>query len=238
MRYYEAVGIIRSFVLLANFFILLLLFLTMKESLRREQFRVAIFGSARIKKNDVLYKQVRNVGTMLVERDIDIVTGGGPGLMEAANSGHRAGSKETGAYSIGLNIKLPREQKTNKHLDLKKEFAVFSERLDAFMKLSNVVVVAPGGVGTLLELMYAWQLVQVEHIKSIPIILLGGVWDGFGEWLRTEPMRKNYFKKEDLKLLFFTRKTEEVIEIIDEVYNEFRKGNKDSCFSYNKYGSP
>ncbi len=210
----------------------------MKKSLRKGQFRVAIFGSARIKKNDVLYKQVMDLGRMLGERDIDIVTGGGPGLMEAANLGHRTGSRETGAYSIGLNIKLPREQKTNKHLDMLKEFSIFSERLNEFMRLSNVIVVAPGGVGTMLEMFYAWQLAQVENVCDIPIILLGGMWDGFGEWLRREPMRRNYFDREDLRLLFFTRKTGEAIEIIDEVYNEFKKGNKDFCLSYNKYKSP
>jgi uncharacterized protein (TIGR00730 family) len=207
-------------------------------NLDAEHFRVAIFGSARIKKDDSVYKQIYKLGKMLGKRDIDIVTGGGAGLMEAANAGHKIGSRKTHAKSIGLNIKLPREQKANKHLDLKKEFAIFSKRLDEFMKLSNVVVVAPGGVGTLLELLYSWQLVQVEHIQNIPIILLGGVWDGFGEWLRKNPMKQGYFEREDLKLLFFTRNFEEVIEIIDEAYVEHKKGNSYFCFNYKKYKSP
>jgi len=208
------------------------------DDLDAEHFRVAIFGSARIKKDDKVYKQIYRLGKMLGEREIDIVTGGGPGLMEAANAGHKKGSKDTGAKSIGLNIRLPREQKVNKHLDLKQEFAIFSDRLDEFMKLSNVVVVAPGGVGTLLELMYAWQLVQVEHVCHIPIILLGGVWDGLGEWLRRGPMKQKYFEKDDLKLLFFTRNFEEVVEIIDEAYAEHEKGNPYFCYNFKKYGSP
>ncbi|MBS3099423.1 LOG family protein [Candidatus Pacearchaeota archaeon] len=208
------------------------------KDLIKEHFRVAIFGSARIKRNDVAYKQIYKLGWVLGKRNIDIVTGGGPGLMEAANSGHKEGNKKTGAYSIGLNIKLLKEQMPNKHLDVKAEFAVFSERLDKFMELSNAVVVAHGGVGTLLELMYAWQLSQVEHIRSIPIILLGGMWEGFGEWLRREPMRRKYFEKNDIRLLFFTRKIEEVIEIIDDAHESFKKGEKDFCIDYQKYGSP
>jgi uncharacterized protein (TIGR00730 family) len=198
-------------------------------------FRVAIFGSARIKKNDSVYKHVYSIGKLLGEKDIDLVTGGGPGLMEAANGGHKAGSKITGARSIGLNIKLPREQKVNKHLDVKKEFATFSERLDIFMRLSNAVIVAPGGVGTMLELFYAWQLVQVSQICNIPIILLGDVWKGLAEWLKKEPLRKRYFNKKDFDMLFFAKNSKEAIDIIEGALGEFNKGGKNFCINYKKY---
>ena len=120
-----------------------------------ERFRVAIFGSARIKENDSRYKQIYTLAKMIAAEGFDVVTGGGPGIMEAANKGHKDGRKKGKiVHSFGLNIVLPKEQTANKHLDIKKDFERFSERLDYFMYLSNVVVVAPGGVGTLLEFFY------------------------------------------------------------------------------------
>jgi uncharacterized protein (TIGR00725 family) len=132
-------------------------------------YRVAIFGSARIKEGDQKYNDVFNIAKGLAEGGMDVVTGGGPGIMQAANAGHKSASK--GTHSIGLNIKLPFEQDDNKFLDIKKDFDRFSNRLDAFMSLSDAVVVATGGIGTILELFYTWQLVQVQHLCETPIIL-------------------------------------------------------------------
>ena len=199
---------------------------TWKDEMLDKEFCVAIFGSARIQKKDKSYKQIYELGRMLGERNIDIVTGGGPGLMEAANSGHQDGSKKTGAHSIGLNIKLPKEQKPNSHLDLLKEFSSFTKRLDEFMFLSNAIVVAPGGVGTMLEMLYAWQLVQVEHIHNIPIILLDDFWNGFSDWLKKEPLQKKYFSKEEFNMLFFAKNYSEVIKIIDSENKKFIKNRK------------
>lgn len=132
-------------------------------------YRVTIFGSARISEGDEAYRDVYDIARGLAAEGFDIVTGGGPGLMRAANSGSK--SVSNGGQSIGLNIKLPHEQCPNPYLDIKEEFDRFSGRLDAFMAMSDAVVVAPGGIGTMLELFYSWQLVQVQHLCETPIIL-------------------------------------------------------------------
>ena len=203
--------------------------------LRDDHFRVTIFGSARIKKNDPIYRQIFQLSKMIGERGIDVVTGGGPGIMEAATSGHKIGSRKTKAHSIGLGIKLPHEQHFNEYVGYKKEFNRFSNRLDNFMLLSNIVVIAPGGVGTLLELFYTWQLMQVRHICHIPIILLGNEWKGLLEWLRNSPLKKGFFAKEDYQLLFLANSEADAVKVIDKAYEEFKKGNKDFCLNYKKY---
>lgn len=200
-----------------------------------EHFRVTIFGSARIKKNNKIYKQVETLAKMCGERGFDVVTGGGPGLMEAANKGLEEGAEKTGAKSIGIGIKLTKEQKFNKNLNVKKEFRRFSRRLDTFMAISNVFVVAPGGVGTLLELFYTWQLTQVEHICDTPIILLGKQWPSLIKWLEKYPLKSHYFERKDLNLLFLADDCEEAIEMIDKAYEETQKGGKNFCLNYKKY---
>ncbi len=193
------------------------------DKLKKNVFRVTIFGSARIKRGTLIYNQLRKLARLLGERGIDVVTGGGPGLMEAANQGHKIGSKKTGARSIGIGIKLPSEQGFNKHLDIKKEFKKFSRRLDVFMALSNVVVVAPGGVGTLLELFYTWQLVQVKRIKNIPIIMLGKQWPALIKWFKKYPLKSKFFEKKDINLLFLAKDCDETIKIIDKAYKGYKK---------------
>lgn len=195
-----------------------------EKELLRKRFRVSIFGSSRIKKNDPTYKQIYDLAKRLAERGIDVVTGGGPGIMEAANLGHNEGSKKTNARSFGLNIFLPHEQKLNSGVQVEKRFKRFSQRLDNFMLLSNAVVVAHGGVGTLLELFYTWQVLQVEHINRIPIILLGKQWSGLLEWLRDEPLKRGYFDKRDFQLLFHAEDLAEVTKIIDAAHEEFKHG--------------
>ena len=205
--------------------------------LKEKHFHVTIFGSARIKKNDPTYKMVYKLSELLGEKGIDIVTGGGPGIMEAASFGHKIGKKKSGLYthSIGLGIKLPHEQKYNNAIDVSKTFNKFSKRLDNFMLLSNVVVVAPGGVGTLLELFYTWQLMQVKHTCNIPIILLGDMYEGLIHWLEKEPLKRKFFNKEDLNLLFHAENPEEAMKMIETAYKEFKAGNKNFCLNYRKY---
>ena len=115
-------------------------------------YRVAIFGSARIREGDPVYRDIFEIAREVAECGFDIVTGGGPGIMQAANAGHKSVLTET--HSIGLRITLPFEQETNKYLDIKKDFERFSSRLDTFASLSDVIIVAPGGIGTLLEFFY------------------------------------------------------------------------------------
>ena len=206
-----------------------------EKEVREKKFRVTIFGSARMKKGDKEYKDVYNLAKMVGMRGIDVVSGGGPGIMEAASAGHKAGSKKTKARTIGLNIKLPHEQRSNPYLDIEVKFKRFSKRLDNFMALSNAIVVAHGGIGTMLELFFSWQLMQVKQICNTPIILLGEQWKGLIKWLEKEPLRRRFFEKKDLDLLFFAKNYKEAIEIIEEAYGEYKKGTKDFCLNYDKY---
>ena len=136
------------------------------------RFRIALFGSARIKPEDFIYQEVAELAKRITKSGYDIVTGGGPGAQEAASYGHQiAVHGDDVGKSIGINIELPFEQHPNKYLDFTETASTFSSRLDTFMLLSHVFIVTPGGVGTLLELFYTWQLMQVGHICRTPIIL-------------------------------------------------------------------
>ena len=197
-------------------------------------FRVAIFGSARIKKDDARYKQVFRLAKMIAEEKMDIVTGGGPGLMNAASKGHHAGRKGKRLHSIGLTIKIPNEQFIGYHLDIRKDFKRFSGRLDKFMELSNAVVVAPGGIGTLLEFFYTWQLIQVKHICETPIILLGENWQGLLAWIKKEMLRKKLMSKEDFKSIFVVKNNQEAMKLLRKIHQDSLT-NKHVCKSFRKY---
>jgi len=204
------------------------------EELFKKHFRVAIFGSARITNNDPTYTQIYQLAKLIAAENIDVITGGGPGLMDAANSGHQDGRKNLDCYSIGLNICLPDEQKPNLHLDIKKEFHRFSKRLDTFMALSNAVVVAPGGVGTLLELVYTWQLLQVKHIENIPIILLGDMWKEFLRWVHKNPLKNNYLDNDDLDSFFIAQDINDAFKTIKKCHELYQKGIPEICTQLNK----
>jgi predicted Rossmann-fold nucleotide-binding protein len=205
------------------------------QQIKKRNFSVAIFGSARITKGDTNYKLVYDLAKMISKLDIDIITGGGPGLMNAASEGHYAGRQNKKSQSIGLKIKLIREEKEAVHLDIKKEFSRFSNRLDTFMQLSNVVVVAPGGVGTILELLYTWQLMQTNHICIVPIILLGKMWLGFLEWIKTNPLKNKYLDLRDFNLLFHAKDCDEAFRIIEMVFEDYKEGSNKFCSNYEKY---
>jgi len=200
-----------------------------------DHFRVAIFGSARIKANDPRYNQIYSLARMIAADGMDVVTGGGPGIMEAANKGHQEGRKGRSVHSVGLNIMLPKEQEANKHLDIQKDFKRFSNRLDYFMKLSNVVVVAPGGVGTILELMYTWQLIQVEHTCNYPIILLGDMWQPFIDWIETWPIKKKLMGENDMMPIFLAKHCREAMKVIRKANQDFKERGPDYCWNYRKY---
>jgi len=196
------------------------------EKIIKGRFQVAIFGSARIKKGDKRYKSIYNLAKAIAGEGIDIVTGGGPGLMDAASRGHHAGRKKKKTYAVGLIINLPREQKESYHLDIKKDFYRFSKRLDNFISLSDAVVVAPGGVGTLLELMYVWQLVQVKHSRRIPIILYGKIWKDFIKWVRRGPLKNGFLSRKDLDLLYLAENQKKAMKLIKTTFEEHKKGIK------------
>jgi len=201
-----------------------------------EHFRVTIFGSARLKKEDQAYQDIYLLAHQLAEMGMDVVTGGGPGLMEAANRGHKIGRKEgSDVDSYGLNIELPHEQQDNPYLDVKREFAVFSKRLDGFMLLSSIVVVAPGGVGTCLEFFYAWQLMQVKHTCKMPIIMIGDMWPGLIKWIKENPLKKGLLNSEDVESIICVKDWKVAAKLIGEIKEDLVKSGKDVCANLKLY---
>ena len=191
--------------------------------MQTEFFRVSVFGSARITPDSPQFNQVYNLAYELSLRGVDIVTGGGPGLMQAANKGAQAGSQKS--RSIGLPIDLPFETSPNAHLDVKRQHRRFSTRLDEFMRISHAVVVTPGGIGTILELFYTWQLIQVKHIKERPIILLGGeeMWEDLINWVYKWPLRLNLMSELDITYLKRCDTVEDVVTHLDPYIKKFYK---------------
>ena len=184
-----------------------------------DYYRVSIFGSARIKKNTNEYNQVYELAKILAQNKADIVTGGGPGLMEAANVGAKEGSPDS--KSFGLHIDLPFDTTPNEHLDVTFHHKKFSSRLDEFMRISHAVVVTPGGIGTILELLYAWQLIQVDHITPRPIILIGDMWNGLINWMKDEPLKRNLINKTDFDNIATVQNINEVIPILEPHIKKF-----------------
>ena len=150
---------------------------------RRERYRVTIFGSARVQPGSVGYDETRRVAAALAEMGCDIITGGGPGLMQAANEG--AATWSARAQSVGIRVDLPFEQDVNAFVNEAFEHRTFFTRLHQFVLTSDAFVVAPGGIGTVLETMMVWQLLQVKHLHDTPLILVGKMWPGLIEWVRS-----------------------------------------------------
>ncbi len=203
-------------------------------SVEEGHFRVAIFGSARIKPEDVIYKETMELAMRIGRHDLDIVTGGGPGLMEAANFGHKLGSTEI-SKSIGLTIELPFENSGNEHLDIQKHFMRFSNRLETFMDLSNIVVIMPGGIGTALELFYSWQLVQVKHVAPMPIILHGEMWKHIRNLVRDDMAGGGFINPEDLDFIYCVESNDEAMELIDDFHKQYLKQGKKAKLDSKKH---
>jgi len=157
--------------------------LTRLRPTRHGRFRVTIFGSARAKPGTIAYEETKRVAAALSELNCDIITGGGPGLMQAANEGAASGAGPT--QSVGIRVELPFEQDINPFVTQAFEHRTFFTRLHHFVLTSDAFVVAPGGIGTVLETMMVWQLLQVDHLNKIPLILVGRMWPGLIEWART-----------------------------------------------------
>jgi uncharacterized protein (TIGR00730 family) len=211
--------------------------LDLEEELKNDDFRVTIFGSARSKPEDKIYKGVYQLAKKIAEAKMDLVTGGGPGLMEAAAMGHSEGDVEGNIDSIGLNIILPFEQGVNPGIDLYDEHEKFSTRLDEFMMLSHVVVVTPGGIGTCLELFYTWQLAQVKHICHTPIIMVGEMWYGLIDWIEKELLEGGFISAGDLDTIIIVEEAEEAFEIIEAVKEHRDALGDKACFNCSKYGT-
>ena len=156
--------------------------LTRLQPSRRDRYCVTIFGSARLQPGSFGYEETKRVAAALARMGCDIVTGGGPGLMQAANEG--AASARGKARSLGIRVHLPFEQESNAFITESYEHRTFFTRLHQFVLASDAFVVAPGGVGTVLELVMIWQLLQVNHLRDTPLVLIGKLWLGLVEWAK------------------------------------------------------
>src|SRR5262249_52380865 len=152
---------------------------------KRGRYRVTIFGSARAKPGTFVYDEVKRVAAALAEMGCDIITGGGPGLMQAANEGAAGMNAPERNRSVGIRVDLPFEQEVNPFVEQAFEHKTFFTRLHHFVLTSDAFVVAPGGIGTVLELMMVWQLLQVRHVHGTPLILVGKMWSHLVDWART-----------------------------------------------------
>src|SRR5262245_47922953 len=147
----------------------------------RERYRVAIFGSARAQPGTFVYDEVKRVAAAIATLGCDIVTGGGPGLMQAANEGATIAGA---SGSVGIRVELPFEQDVNPFVVQAFEHQTFFTRLHHFVIASDAFVVVPGGIGTVLEMLMIWQLLQVRHVRDVPLVLVGKMWTGLGAWAR------------------------------------------------------
>ena len=173
---------------------------------------VSVFGSARIGPNHRNYKSARRLGQLLAKAGYAVITGGGPGVMEAANRG----CHEAGGLSVGCNIELPMEQGLNPYVDLGVEFRYFFARKTMFVKYADAFVIYPGCYGTLDELFEALTLIQTKKIRDFPVVLIGSAyWAGLLDWLRGTVVDEAAINPEDVDLLRITDDEEEACTIID-----------------------
>ncbi len=181
---------------------------------------ISIFGSARTKRDEKYYEIAENIAYKLTKRGYGVITGGGPGIMEAANKGAQRG----GGVSVGLNIELPHEQKDNPYIDQDKnlDFDYFFVRKVMFVKYAQAFVALPGGFGTLDELFEAITLIQTHKIGNFPIVLVGKeFWGGMHEWIRNIMLEKfNNVSEKDMELFTIVDDPEEVVQIIDAFYKK------------------
>lgn len=168
---------------------------------------VSIFGSARTRSDDPMYERCVRTARLLGEEGFAIITGGGPGIMEAANRG----AKEAGALSVGCNIELPFEQKPNEYLDISLDFRYFFVRKTMFVKYAQAFVIFPGGFGTMDELFEALTLIQTNKVRHFPVVLFGSeYWSGLLTWLEERMCAEGKIAREDLELFCVTDDPEEV----------------------------
>lgn len=191
-----------------------------------EYYRVTIFGSSRIRKGDALYEEVRSLAQELAIRGCDIVTGGGPGLMAAANEGEAQGDVDGRTRSFGLNVELPHEQGTNAFVEQAYTHRTFFTRLHHFVRLSSAFVVVPGGIGTTLEAMMVWQLCQVRKMPERPLIFLGEMWHDLVDWTRRHmvesPPGRELADPGDTEIPRCVDTVEAAVSIIEEDLRRFR----------------
>jgi hypothetical protein len=182
---------------------------------------VAVFGSARTTEQDPMYQAARELGQLLSRAGFAVITGGGPGIMEAANRGTR----EAGGLSVGCNIELPHEQGMNGYVDVAVNFRYFFCRKTMFVKYSEGFVLFPGGYGTLDELFEALTLIQTGKIRRFPVVLFGSAyWRGLVDWIRTRLLGEGKIGADDLKLLTVTDSTSQACDVIVKAFQDMNGG--------------
>jgi uncharacterized protein (TIGR00730 family) len=201
--------------------------LTRLRPTRRERYRVTVFGSARAQPGSFVYNEVKRLSAALAEMECDIITGGGPGLMQAANEGAAAVHAPERDRSVGIRVSLPFEQESNPFVEQAFEHKTFFTRLHHFVLTSDAFVVTPGGIGTVLELMMVWQLLQVRHMQEAPLILVGKMWTGLVDWTRThlagaQPPLAN---PQDINIPQCVETADEAIALIRSHHAQWRKAN-------------
>jgi hypothetical protein len=176
---------------------------------------VSVFGSARVREGDPVYDEARDLGRRIAEAGFAVVTGGGPGVMEAANRGAR----DAGGVSVGFNIELPHEQSSNPYLDISVTFRHFYARKTMFVKAAEGFVILPGGFGTLDEFFEALTLIQTGKVLHFPVVLFDSeYWGPLMEWIRGRLLAEKMISPDDLDLLHITDDPEDAIETIVECY--------------------
>ena len=203
--------------------------LTRLKPTERERYRVTIFGSARVPKDHWVYLAVRDLAAELTKMDCDIITGGGPGLMEAANEGARLADPENPTRSTGIRVALPFEQDVNAFVSQAYEHRTFFTRLHQFVLMSDAFVVVPGGIGTVLETMMVWQLLQVRQLQNTPLILAGKMYEDLVAWARTSMLRLDVplASPEDLTIPQYVEDGPRILRIIRDHHAGWVKAKKE-----------
>lgn len=190
-------------------------FVSATERLNQIHPAVSIFGSARTKPDQPYYKLTEEIARLLSDAGFSVISGGGPGIMEAANKGAYYGK----SASVGLNIQLPHEQSNNQYQNISQTFQHFFARKVMFVKFASAYVVMPGGFGTLDELMEALTLVQTGKTRRMPIILVGSkFWNGMLEWFRSALLDEKVISPEDMDLIQVIDEPKEVVNAIFKYY--------------------
>jgi uncharacterized protein (TIGR00730 family) len=176
-----------------------------------------VFGSARVGEDHPAYRRARQAGRLLAEAGFAVITGGGPGVMEAANRG----AQEAGGLSVGFNIELPHEQEPNPYLDLAHTFGHFYSRKVMLVKASEGFLMFPGGFGTFDELFEALTLIQTGKVLNFPVVLFdSGYWRGLLDWLHAQTLAHGMISPEDEELLFLTDEPREAVQTIVACYEQ------------------
>jgi uncharacterized protein (TIGR00730 family) len=194
---------------------------------RQERYRVTIFGSARAKPGTYVYDEVKRIAAALADMGCDIITGGGPGLMQAANEGAVAVDAPERNRSVGIRVDLPFEQEVNPFVEQAFAHKTFFTRLHHFVLTSDAYVVVPGGIGTVLELMMVWQLLQVKHVHDTPLVLVGKMWAGLVDWARTHLLQTDppLANPEDMTIPRCVNTSDEAIALIHEYHERWLRAS-------------